>query len=88
VAPERERRLRVRRDRPHRGRAPLNLCARIVKRPREGSPSRFTLDSEIPFGGYKASGIGRQNGMEGLDAFIELKTVHLTREQATVLGYR
>jgi betaine-aldehyde dehydrogenase len=47
----------------------------------------FTLDSEIPFGGYKASGIGRQNGLEGLDAFTELKSVYLTPEQATALGY-
>jgi aldehyde dehydrogenase (NAD+) len=47
----------------------------------------WTLDPEVPFGGYKSSGIGRQNGMEGLDAFVELKSVHLTSEQATALGY-
>ena len=48
----------------------------------------FTLDPQIPFGGFKASGIGRQNGMEGLEAFVELKSVHVTPEQARALGYR
>ena len=48
----------------------------------------WTLDPQIPFGGFKASGIGRQNGPEGLEAFIELKSVHLTPEQAGALGYR
>jgi aldehyde dehydrogenase (NAD+) len=48
----------------------------------------FTLDSQIPFGGYKASGIGRQNGLEGLDAFVELKAVHMTTQQAAALGYQ
>jgi aldehyde dehydrogenase (NAD+) len=47
----------------------------------------FTLDSRIPFGGYKASGVGRQNGPEGLDAFVELKSVHMTQPQAAALGY-
>lgn len=47
----------------------------------------FTLDPEISFGGYKASGIGRQNGPEGLEAFVELKSVHVTPEQAAALGY-
>jgi aldehyde dehydrogenase (NAD+) len=47
----------------------------------------WALDPHIPFGGYKASGIGRQNGMEGLEAFVELKSVHMTSAEATALGY-
>jgi len=47
----------------------------------------FGLDPHIPFGGFKASGIGRQNGLEGLDAFVELKSVFVTQEQATALGF-
>jgi acyl-CoA reductase-like NAD-dependent aldehyde dehydrogenase len=43
---------------------------------------------EIPSGGYKASGIGRQNNLEGLDAFVELRAVHMTTQQAAALGYR
>jgi acyl-CoA reductase-like NAD-dependent aldehyde dehydrogenase len=32
-------------------------------------------DPAAPFGGYKASGIGREMGHSGLDAYLELKTV-------------
>jgi aldehyde dehydrogenase (NAD+) len=31
--------------------------------------------ADAPFGGYKQSGIGRQCGVEGLEAFTETKTV-------------
>jgi acyl-CoA reductase-like NAD-dependent aldehyde dehydrogenase len=32
-------------------------------------------DAGAPFGGYKASGLGREHGQEGLDAYLETKTV-------------
>jgi acyl-CoA reductase-like NAD-dependent aldehyde dehydrogenase len=32
-------------------------------------------DAGAPFGGYKASGIGREHGREGLEAYLETKTV-------------
>ena len=32
-------------------------------------------DPAAPFGGFKASGIGREHGREGLDAYLETKTV-------------
>ena len=32
-------------------------------------------DAAAPFGGYKASGIGREHGSAGLDAYLEEKTV-------------
>jgi len=32
-------------------------------------------DPAAPFGGYKASGIGREMGHANLDAYLELKTV-------------
>lgn len=32
-------------------------------------------DPAAPFGGYKASGIGREHGREGLEAYLETKTV-------------
>lgn len=33
------------------------------------------FDPAAPFGGYKASGIGRELGREGIEAYTELKTV-------------
>ena len=33
--------------------------------------------ADLPFGGYKASGIGRQNGLEGLEQYLETKTIAL-----------
>jgi aldehyde dehydrogenase (NAD+) len=33
--------------------------------------------AESPFGGYKASGIGRQGGLEGLLQYVETKTIGL-----------
>ncbi|MGW0040330.1 aldehyde dehydrogenase [Rhodococcus sp. NPDC003348] len=35
----------------------------------------YAFDPGAPFGGYKNSGIGRENGPEGLDAYCELKSV-------------
>jgi acyl-CoA reductase-like NAD-dependent aldehyde dehydrogenase len=34
-----------------------------------------SVDPGTPFGGFKASGIGREHGREGLDAYLETKTV-------------
>ena len=31
--------------------------------------------AEAPFGGFKASGIGRQNGIEGFEQYLETKTI-------------
>jgi acyl-CoA reductase-like NAD-dependent aldehyde dehydrogenase len=31
--------------------------------------------ADVPFGGYKSSGIGRQNGFAGFDQYLELKSV-------------
>jgi len=33
------------------------------------------VDPGAPFGGYKASGVGREHGREGLEAYLETKTV-------------
>ena len=31
--------------------------------------------ADAPFGGYKASGVGRQNGIEGFLQYTEIKTI-------------
>ena len=50
----------------------------VARRIRTGmfGVNRFGPDVSAPFGGYKASGVGREYGREGLNAFVELKTVH------------
>ncbi|WAT16872.1 aldehyde dehydrogenase family protein [Aurantiacibacter sp. MUD11] len=33
------------------------------------------IDTAIPFGGYKESGVGREQGREGIDAYLQTKSV-------------
>jgi len=37
----------------------------------------YAFDPGAPFGGYKNSGVGRENGPEGIEAYVELKSVLL-----------
>jgi aldehyde dehydrogenase (NAD+) len=51
---------------------------RVAKRLRAGTASingGVWLAPDSPFGGYKASGIGRQNGVEGFEQYTETKTI-------------
>jgi betaine-aldehyde dehydrogenase len=36
----------------------------------------YTIPAENPWGGFKQSGIGRENGIYGLEAFLEIKTIY------------
>jgi betaine-aldehyde dehydrogenase len=49
----------------------------IAKRVRTGTygVNQYTMDFVAPFGGYKASGIGREFGPEGLEHYLELKSI-------------
>ena len=37
------------------------------------------ISPKYPFGGFKASGVGRELGLAGLDAYFELKHIHVAR---------
>jgi betaine-aldehyde dehydrogenase len=52
---------------------------KIASRIRTGTyaVNMYAFDPGAPFGGYKNSGIGRENGPEGIDAYVELKSVLL-----------
>lgn len=49
----------------------------IARRVRTGTygVNQYTMDFIAPFGGYKASGIGREFGREGLEHYTEIKTI-------------
>jgi aldehyde dehydrogenase (NAD+) len=49
----------------------------IARRVRAGTygVNQYTMDFVAPFGGYKASGIGREFGKEGLEHYLELKSI-------------
>jgi acyl-CoA reductase-like NAD-dependent aldehyde dehydrogenase len=38
--------------------------------------------ADVPFGGYKQSGVGRQNGLAGFDQYLEIKSVAWPVENA------
>ncbi|MCB1462511.1 MAG: aldehyde dehydrogenase family protein, partial [Nitratireductor sp.] len=50
----------------------------VARRMRTGSVTvnGMIVDPKHPFGGYKQSGVGREGGPEGLDNYIETKTIH------------
>jgi aldehyde dehydrogenase (NAD+) len=49
----------------------------VARRIRSGNVAvnQHTLDPAGPFGGFKQSGLGRENGVEGIDAYVELQTI-------------
>lgn len=59
--------------------ADVERAEAIARRIRTGhiSVNGFNLDAVAPFGGFKMSGIGRENGPEGLAGFLETKALFL-----------
>lgn len=56
----------------------LRTAHQLVRRLKTGNVrvnAAAALDFAMPFGGYKQSGWGRENGREGVEAYTELKSV-------------
>jgi phenylacetaldehyde dehydrogenase len=55
----------------------LSVAHKIAKKIKAGSIriNGGMVDSNVPFGGFKQSGWGRENGREGAEAFTEIKSV-------------
>ena len=51
----------------------------VARRVRTGTygVNTYTMDFAAPFGGFKASGLGREFGPEGLGQYTELKSIYL-----------
>jgi aldehyde dehydrogenase (NAD+) len=49
----------------------------VARRVRTGTygVNQYTMDFVAPFGGFKASGIGREFGREGMEHYLELKSI-------------
>ncbi|MEZ5211117.1 aldehyde dehydrogenase [Gordonia sp. (in: high G+C Gram-positive bacteria)] len=57
--------------------ADIDRAVEIAKRVRTGTLgiNWYAIDPASPFGGYKNSGIGRENGREGLESYLEHKSI-------------
>ena len=56
----------------------LSLAHRLTRRLKAGTVwvnTHNVIDPNLPFGGFKQSGIGRENGAAAIDLYTELKTV-------------
>jgi aldehyde dehydrogenase (NAD+) len=53
----------------------------VARRVRSGNVAvnQHTLDLVGPFGGFKQSGLGRENGIEGIEGYVELQTIPYAR---------
>jgi betaine-aldehyde dehydrogenase len=49
----------------------------VARRVRTGTygVNKYSMDFNAPFGGFKASGVGREFGPEGIDEYCEFKTI-------------
>lgn len=60
----------------------IERAMHIARRVRAGSMSingGLCIAGDLPFGGYKSSGIGREWGLEGIEEFLESKVIAIRR---------
>ncbi|MCH7629644.1 MAG: aldehyde dehydrogenase family protein, partial [Proteobacteria bacterium] len=60
----------------------------VARRIRTGTFTQNGREFDLtnPFGGFKKSGVGREGGVEGLEAFCETKTVFLPQVPSVLQG--
>jgi acyl-CoA reductase-like NAD-dependent aldehyde dehydrogenase len=61
----------------------LGRAIRVAKGVRAGNlsvNSNHSVHTEMPFGGYKQSGFGRESGMHAVELYTELKSVFFSQE--------
>ena len=59
---------------------------KVARRIRTGTMSingGVYISPDVPFGGYRQSGIGREHGQEGFEEYLETKTVAIPAESGT-----
>ena len=56
----------------------ISLAHRLARRIEAGTVwvnCHHLIDAALPFGGFKQSGIGREQGREGIELYTEVKSV-------------
>jgi len=60
----------------------VERAMKVARRIRVGNISvngGMSVGGDLPFGGYKASGIGREWGLEGIEELLETKAIGVRR---------
>ena len=68
----------------------INRALRVVKELRAGITWINTYHptfNELPWGGYKQSGIGRELGLHGIESYLETKQVNINLDDAPIGWY-
>ena len=53
--------------------------ARRIRTGTIGVNGGMSMSADLPFGGYKQSGVGKEWGMEGFDEYLESKVIAVAR---------